>query len=222
MAAPAVAHGGRADPPHTAANTAHQPAGQNQQLRDAVQQFGTTAGSAAAAAAPSNFDRSAGELHGPDAFSARAAASHCTETSGAAAHLPSSHTPDAAAATAPAALAAGSAARQDPVQQPADGEAACSSADQTAASDAGAEAGLRQQEPVRHYWGQALQHLDCAAEVEAGSRLTLLARRDGGTVRFNLRVRLGANVGPSTDQPLQPISVSSNSWSSALWLSTFS
>jgi hypothetical protein len=92
---------------------------------------------------------------------------------------------------------------QDPAKQPASGQAACGSADEAAAASARAEAGRRQREPPRHYWGQALQHLDRAAEVEAGSRLTLLAKRDGGTVRFSLRVGFLVNAGPPADEPVQ-------------------
>lgn len=42
----------------------------------------------------------------------------------------------------------------------------------------------------RHYWGQALQHLEHTCGVEGGSRVTLLAKRDGPTIRFCLRVRI--------------------------------
>ena len=42
--------------------------------------------------------------------------------------------------------------------------------------------------PPRHYWGQALQFLDRAAEVTPGKKLTLLAKRDSNHVRFTLRV----------------------------------
>lgn len=198
-ATPEATSGGRADPPHTAASGAYQSAGQNQESTDAVQQQTPTAGSAAAAAAPLSELRTAGELHGPDAFSARAAASHCMGTSGSAAHPPSSHQPVVGGATATALPTADSAAAQDPAQQPDNGLAACSS------TDAGAEAGKPKQKhkPARHYWGQALQHLDRAAEVEAGSRLTLLAKRDGGTVRFSLRVGFSVELGPSADEPVQ-------------------
>ena len=44
-------------------------------------------------------------------------------------------------------------------------------------------------EPMRHYWGQALQYLDRSVPVVAGKKLTLLAKRDGSRIRFSLRVR---------------------------------
>lgn len=105
---------------------------------------------------PADSSRAAGEMQGPDAFSARAAAS---------------------TASAGEALIAGPGVQ--------------SSGKQAAASRAADYQGGQQQNQrlQRHYWGQALQHLDRAAEVEAGSRLTLLAKRDGGTIRFSLRVQ---------------------------------
>lgn len=196
-AASAAAQRVPADALHAAAAGTPQSTRQTSKSADAVQQHTPMADTAAKAAAPLNGDRSAGELHGPDAFSARAAAaSHCTEPNVSEAELSSSHQLDAAAFAATATPAASSAAGPGAAPQPADGQAACSSADQTAAAEAGAEAGGRQREPARHYWGQALQHLDRAAEVEAGSRLTLLAKRDGSTVRFSLRVGFSVNAGP--------------------------
>ncbi|KAK9825714.1 hypothetical protein WJX74_000648 [Apatococcus lobatus] len=47
----------------------------------------------------------------------------------------------------------------------------------------------------RHYWGQALQYLDRSLPVEPGQRVMLLAKRDGSSVRFNLRAGKGEWVG---------------------------
>lgn len=149
-------------------------------------------GSGAAAAAAARDSRAAGELHGPDAFSARAAADATTAAAAAASgtapldwepsggsSLPRAdasmdvHPPAVVAAPAPSATAAD--APEPPAEFPV--------AEQPTAAEASGQ-GRR----PRHYWGQALQHLDRAAQVEAGSRLTLLAKRDGGAVRFSLRV----------------------------------
>ena len=42
-----------------------------------------------------------------------------------------------------------------------------------------------------HYWGQALQYLDRAAEVAPGRPMLLLAKREGAQLRFALRQGVG-------------------------------
>ena len=38
----------------------------------------------------------------------------------------------------------------------------------------------------RHYWGQALQYLEAAADVAPGKKVLLIVKRDGGQVRFRV------------------------------------
>lgn len=46
-----------------------------------------------------------------------------------------------------------------------------------------------------HHWGQALQYLDRMVAVEAGKKITILARREGPKLKFSLRQGMGEYVG---------------------------
>ena len=63
----------------------------------------------------------------------------------------------------------------------------------------GGEGGGEEEEecPPAHHWGQGLFYLERACQVESGQRATLLARREGGKVRFSLREGVGSWVGKS-------------------------
>ncbi|KAK9815442.1 hypothetical protein WJX72_003717 [[Myrmecia] bisecta] len=61
-------------------------------------------------------------------------------------------------------------------------------------ADQQAEQAPQDQRPQQHYWGQALQYLERSAYVIPGKKITLLAKRDGGQVRFNLRAGVGTYV----------------------------
>ena len=48
-----------------------------------------------------------------------------------------------------------------------------------------------------HYWGQALQYLERGVQVEAGKKITVLAKRENNQIRFSLREGVGSWVGKS-------------------------
>ena len=57
--------------------------------------------------------------------------------------------------------------------------------------------GADAERPSDHHWGQGLFYLERACQVERGQKATLLARREGGKVRFSLREGVGSWVGKS-------------------------
>lgn len=96
---------------------------------------------------------------------------------------------------------------------PLDSQASDSHGSAARKAEAGEQADATgQTEGDEHYWGQALQHLDYVLPVEAGKKVLLLAKRDGGDIRFSLRVRSFIPV--TTCQTLHkvPPIVLMNSW----------
>ena len=59
----------------------------------------------------------------------------------------------------------------------------------------GGAAGPEDGEPRERYWGQAAHYLERAVQVEAGQKLTVLAKRDGNDLRFTLKEGVGSWVG---------------------------
>ncbi|KAK3259597.1 hypothetical protein CYMTET_31413 [Cymbomonas tetramitiformis] len=53
------------------------------------------------------------------------------------------------------------------------------------------------EERPRHYWAQALQYLERGVQVQAGKKVSLLAKRDGAKISFSLKEGVGNWVGKS-------------------------
>ena len=48
-----------------------------------------------------------------------------------------------------------------------------------------------------HHWGQALQYLDRAVQVQPKKKIVVLAKREGNTIKFSLKQGVGNRVGKS-------------------------
>lgn len=170
-------------PPPAAAATAAKGSEAGGSVEAAVAPQDASGGSGGGAAAP----RAAGStLRGPDAFSAQAAAVAAAAASRVPATPSTLLQPAAVCRDCQAEDSVGAAA-EEAGHVPADSgpNGGVAGAEAQGIQPDGGGAGRA----ARHYWGQALQHLDRGCGVEEGSRITLLAKRDGPAIRFSLRVR---------------------------------